>query len=353
WADYGSEGAAMSTDGKRFVVGTFDGRIILYAIGEDYGLTPIGQIPADVGEITSVAFGDAAEIVLFAAANGAVKLWNTRSGKVEALAPLPAGRTFVSTTRDANLIATASSGDAGGLPNRVSNRQSGESHPLQDSNRLKSIEVSPDGTRVAAASDQVRSGKRIALVWDSATGKQLLELKHDDFVLSAHFARDGKRLVTTSLNRKAHLWDATTGNELQALVGHTYDVNSARFSPDGGRVVTASSDRTAVVWHVETGTAILKLSPGADARDAFFTADGTHVFVTTADGAIVAYDITWTAAINRDLKRRLCNGRFPSTALIDACTAAGPLSFRHLWTRIVHWTTALRSGHGDQRGQYH
>lgn len=334
-ADYGIEAAAMSTDGKRFVVGTFDGRIILYAIGEDYGLTPIGQIPADVGEITSVAFGDAAEIVLFAAANGAVKLWNTRSGKVEALAPLPAGRTFVSTTRDANLIATASSGDAGGLPNRVSNRQSGESHPLQDSNRLKSIELSPDATRVAAASDEVRGGKRIALVWDSATGKQLLQLKHDDFVLSAHFARDGKRLVTTSLDRKAHVWDATTGNELQTFVGHMYDVNSARFSPDGGRVVTASSDRTAVVWHVETGTAILKLAPGVDARDAFFTADGTHIFVTTADGNIVVYDVTWTAAINRDLKRRLCSDRFPTIVNTDACTGAGPLSFRHLWTRAL------------------
>src|SRR6266478_4865782 len=55
---------------------------------------------------------------------------------------------------------------------------------------------------------------------------------------------------------------------------------------------------------------------------AFFTRDGTHVSVTTADGNIVAYDITWTVAINRNLKRRLCSERFPRIAKADACTGA-------------------------------
>jgi len=334
-ADYGIEAAAISADGKNFVVGTFDGRIILYAIGEDYRLMLIIETPAEFGDITSVAFADNRDTVLFAGANGAVKIWDTESGTVRALASLPVGRTFVAASRDGNLLALASSAVASDHPNRILNRQSGNSHPLQESKRLVSIELSPDGSRVAAASDEARPGERFGVIWDSASGKQLLRLKHDSFVLSAHFARDGKRLVTTSLDHKAHVWDAATGRELQVFVGHTYDVNSARFSPDGTRVVTASSDRTAVVWHVETGTAILRLALGADARDAFFSPDGTHVFVTTADGDVVTYDVTWTAAINENLKSRLCSDRFPSVAKTDGCTGVGPLSLGYFWTGML------------------
>ena len=69
---------------------------------------------------------------------------------------------------------------------------------------------------------------------------------HDDFVSSAAFSPDGKRIVTASSDTTARLWDADTGREIGALYAYrSARVNSAAFSPDGKFIVTASDDATA------------------------------------------------------------------------------------------------------------
>ena len=61
-----------------------------------------------------------------------------------------------------------------------------------------------------------------------------------DYVNSAEFSPDGKRIVTASGDNTARIWDAETGKLLHTLTGHEDRVNSAEFSPDGKRIVTAS-----------------------------------------------------------------------------------------------------------------
>jgi hypothetical protein len=72
-----------------------------------------------------------------------------------------------------------------------------------------------------------------------------------DYVLSAAFSPDGKRIVTASLDKTARVWDAATGKAIgKPLKGHSGYVYSAAFSPDGKRIVTASDDKTARIWDV-------------------------------------------------------------------------------------------------------
>ena len=63
----------------------------------------------------------------------------------------------------------------------------------------------------------------------------------------------GGRVVTASYDGTARIWDASSGQELLPLTGHTAGVWSAAFSPDGGRVVTASWDGTAHIWDASSG----------------------------------------------------------------------------------------------------
>jgi WD40 repeat protein len=44
------------------------------------------------------------------------------------------------------------------------------------------------------------------------------------------------------------VWDATTGQEMLTLKGHTGVVESVAFSPDNQRLASASGDRTVKIW---------------------------------------------------------------------------------------------------------
>jgi len=52
------------------------------------------------------------------------------------------------------------------------------------------------------------------------------------------FSRDGTRIVSGSGDNSVRVWDASTGEELQKLKGHTSSVNSVAFSTDGSRTTT-------------------------------------------------------------------------------------------------------------------
>ncbi|MGQ0628392.1 MAG: protein kinase domain-containing protein, partial [Phycisphaerales bacterium] len=81
----------------------------------------------------------------------------------------------------------------------------------------------------------------------------LAELKgHTQWVNSAAFSPDGRRIVTASNDNTARVWDAATGVSGAELKGHPESVTSAAFSPDGSRIVTTSHDNTARVWDAAT-----------------------------------------------------------------------------------------------------
>jgi WD40 repeat protein len=60
---------------------------------------------------------------------------------------------------------------------------------------------SPDGTRLATGSDDGS-----ARVWDLVSGRQLLEVRHDEVVAEVVFSPDGTRLATGSYDRSVRIW---------------------------------------------------------------------------------------------------------------------------------------------------
>jgi WD40 repeat protein len=118
--------------------------------------------------------------------------------------------------------------------------------PLQHADYVLSVQFSPDGGRVVTTSRDAT-----ARVWDAYTGQPLTEPSgHEGSVEFARFSPDGRCIVTASDDSTARLWDARTGQPLTELFKHGAKVFTARFSPDGKRVVTASVDNTARLWDV-------------------------------------------------------------------------------------------------------
>jgi WD40 repeat protein len=67
---------------------------------------------------------------------------------------------------------------------------------------------------------------------------------HDATVRAVAFSPDGDRIATGARDRTLRLWDATSGEEVLALLGHRALVSGVAFSPDGRLLATASADGT-------------------------------------------------------------------------------------------------------------
>jgi WD40 repeat protein/serine/threonine protein kinase len=144
---------------------------------------------------------------------------------------------------------------------------------------------SPDGGKVLTTSDD-----HTAYLWDATTGRQLLVLPHDGQVYDGVFSQDGLRIVTSSQDRTARVWETQTGRLLQ-LLKHPDTVWRSSFSPDGGLVVTAC-EKTAQLWDVNTGAQVRGPLIHEDfVGQVTFSPDGRLVATVAADATAHIWDV--------------------------------------------------------------
>jgi hypothetical protein len=67
---------------------------------------------------------------------------------------------------------------------------------------------------------------------------------------SVIFSPSSKLLVQGTWGGKLHVWNATTGQSLAQLSGHSGAVLGLAFAPDGKKLVSASADTTALIWDI-------------------------------------------------------------------------------------------------------
>ncbi len=261
-ASIGAEGASVSWGSASFSVWTPDSLIRLTDVKTGRELTTL-QYTLGAKELT---FSPDGETVAFTGL-GEIRLWNTRTGDEQAipLADLSAGiprnipRVLaLAFSPHGTWLASGTNQGEIQMWDVVTGRGLkvfAEPTEQEDLGRILALAFSPDGTLLAAG---IRGHIHL---WEVDTANKLLSVNTEHkrgekpwekpFQGAAEplvFSPDGAVLVNGLHMGSIQLWDVTTGDKIDALDGHTQQVETLVFSPDGTTLVSTAKDGTILLW---------------------------------------------------------------------------------------------------------
>lgn len=264
--------AFRSTDDLLAVAGQ-DQRVTLWQVGAPQ--KPVAQLSnSHSNSVFSVDFSADGKRLLSADADGIAIIWDVSDlATIFELKRLQGHQDKILSAvfdRDGLRVATASYDQSVKLWT-ASAHHAGINDLTFDKNSGRLVTASKDGT---------------ARLWvfQESHLTLLKTLLHGAEVNRAVFSPDGQQIATAGGDGIVKLWDASSGNLLGRLEGHTELVNSVAFSHDGTRLATASYDGRAGIWDVHSGQLIRFLKDGSEVmNDVAFSADDR--LIATASGA--------------------------------------------------------------------
>jgi WD40 repeat protein len=137
-------------------------------------------------------------------------------------------------------------------------------------------------------------------IWD-ATNYSLISViretwfGHDSLHAHPRFIGNSERILTLTLAESGPfyaIWHANAPSRSILLVGHAGSIRSAEFSPSGEFVATASNDGTARIWET-AGARVLQVLVGhsGPVYDAKFSPDGTLVATASDDSSVKVWAV--------------------------------------------------------------
>ena len=247
--------------------------------------TEIRKLEGYQGGVCSVAFSEDGKKVVAANAGKTVLIWDTDTGAISQTLDGHTDRVHSATfSSDGKKIVTSSWDNTARIWDAVSGKELKKfggptTEILTFGGRsvaagIRPAVFSPDGKKVVAATCTFDvPGDNAILIWDAESGKVLQKWERDkkSQVLSIAFSPDGKKVAVayrTILDDKMAwdtlIWDTESGKELLELPGiypggfipGPYGM-SAMFSPNGKTILTAY-DNTVTIWDAESGKELKK-----------------------------------------------------------------------------------------------
>lgn len=166
---------------------------------------------------------------------------------------------------------------------------------LQDSASLKDVQWNADGTRVLA-----RSEDSIHL-WNASSRRLLMGVHYDGQVFGARWSADESRILvwinalsgcTLGCSYDVQVWESVPSST-HTLFEHRDWVTSAQWNHDETRLLTTSVDGTARVWDA-SGNPVFEVTHGSIVRGAAWNQDETRILTWGDDGTARVWDMDGT-----------------------------------------------------------
>jgi WD40 repeat protein/serine/threonine protein kinase len=255
--------------------------------------------------VLSVAISRDGELIASSDQEGVIKFWDARKGQEL--------RSFRAHEKHARSVAFSPDGRrlaSGGWDGAVKVWEAPTGALLfrwkEPGNRVGCVAFSPDGKRLAAGSATGgqgmtgEAGPGVVRIWDATLGEHLLDIRgHTGSVFQVAFSPDGRRLATVCWDDKeVKLWDVQTGREVLTFRGHRRPLWCVAFSPDGGLIASGSGDfghrvgGEVKVWEGRTGRELYTLGGHIDGViSVTFSPDGRRLATGGLDGIVKLWDV--------------------------------------------------------------
>ena len=206
-------------------------------------------LKAHADRVTALAFSRDSQRLASAGADRTVRLWNlTTAEEVASLADLDGAARHLVLSADGKRMLAGT-----------------ETIQLWDWERRQPIPTpsikawwqwplgfSPDGRWALLGGEYPHNNVQVC---DAVTGQRLLDLRgQQNSIFEVAASPDGTRIAAASQDQTARLWDGPTGRLIAVLRGHTDWVTGLAFSPDGTRLVSAGNDGALRVWTPTTAS---------------------------------------------------------------------------------------------------
>lgn len=346
---------AFSSDGKYLASGSADNTVRLWDLGTNSNILVLRghEVP-----IVAVAFSPDGRRCASGSRDGTVRLWDVMSGKELATLRGHTGSVVhLAFSHDGRQLASESLDGALKVWDMTIGRSAPESRLTiwRPDENVWGVAFSPDGTRVLngltvydaetgvklceppslwkVVSDDTNvqlsaDGKCLALAGEEQVQLRIADSRQQVLTLPLYHNKvdtvstspDGTR-IASGCGQMVLLSDATTGEQITRLCGHTFDVVvCSAFNQDGRLLATGSEDNTAIIWDVESGRKRWTLSGhGYTARKKLlhkgpegttvvtwddtgpkrctvcfvgFSADRKHAITGSQDGTVKLWDLT-------------------------------------------------------------
>ena len=259
--------------------GSIDGIARVWNLQERASQAIFGQ---HLSGVVSVDFSPDGGSVVSTGREGKAYVWQSVGGFVQATLvghrKAVNGATF---SPDGRTVLTA--GDDGTARIWDATRETASTEVTNHGAPVNVVGFSPDArTLLSAGSDGTARLIR---------GKRVLTLRHAGAVTSGEFSRDGRLVITGSVDKTARVWRTVSG-ALVTTLEHGAAVNVARLSPNGVFAITGGTDGVARLWDVRTGRLLQSLDHDGPINDARFSRDGRLVVTASADRTAVLWRVS-------------------------------------------------------------
>ncbi len=189
-------------------------------------------------------------------------------------------------------------------PEEISQAKDGAALPTQEP---PSLQYGPMDSVLAClawsgpAGDTLLAGTSdgVLVVWDASTGQPVRGLGgHTGGTRAVAAHPKGLHVATGSEDGRVRIWDVSAGTPIRTLTGHHGWVCAVAYSPDGTGLATGGRDETVRIWDTATGELIHALHGYIGCVNAVaYSPDGVGLASVGDDPRICIWDVTTGALL--------------------------------------------------------